>query len=333
MYDENQLVKIKWNNTNRKHFEDIGYKYTKRYDEFYVKAKELNNSSRANINVTCDYCGNNYTTQYNILYDGRLKYKKDCCSKCAVLKASETSRQKRADKYINMALEICVKEGYELITSKEDYVDVKMGIVFMCSKHGLQTMMLDNFIRGCRCYLCGRENVSLKKKKDIKEIKANAKDECGSIILNPEEYIGINERNLKVLCSCGKIYTTSYLNFTKYGVVKCHSCASVESSGEKEIRNILEKLNVNFVQEKRFNDCRDKKPLPFDFYLPDYNLIIEFDGQHHFSPIRGEENFYKTITHDDIKNKYCKDNNIDILRIPYYKGKEIEKIILDYLKL
>ena len=60
--------------------------------------------------------------------------------------------------------------------------------------------------------------------------------------------------------------------------------------------------------------------MPFDFYLPDYNACIEYDGQQHFEPIDffgGEEKFKKTIQRDEIKTNYCLVNNIRLLRIRY----------------
>ena len=76
--------------------------------------------------------------------------------------------------------------------------------------------------------------------------------------------------------------------------------------------------NYKFKYQKSFKNCRDKNPLPFDFYLFDYNLIIEFDGEQHYV----ENDLFSTSlleiqTHDDIKNKFCLENNINLLRIRY----------------
>jgi very-short-patch-repair endonuclease len=98
------------------------------------------------------------------------------------------------------------------------------------------------------------------------------------------------------------------------------------------IREFLEINKISFVQEKRFEDCKDKRILPFDFYLPSYNLCIEFDGQHHFQE-NHFKNYKSTKKHDEIKNQYCKDNDIDLLRIPYWEGNKIEDIIAKQLNL
>lgn len=105
-----------------------------------------------------------------------------------------------------------------------------------------------------------------------------------------------------------------------------------ESKGERQIRQWLENNNILYVYQKIFDDCKDKKVLPFDFYLPDFNILIEFDGEQHFRPIdfsghnkKSSLDKFKLIQyHDKIKTEYCYNNNIDLLRIPYFKEVEIE---------
>lgn len=108
----------------------------------------------------------------------------------------------------------------------------------------------------------------------------------------------------------------------------CPICKS--SKGELSIKRYLENSNIPFVQNKRFGDCRNKNPLPFDFYLPDYDICIEYDGEQHFTPIRkwgGQKNFENIQKRDQIKNKYCKDNNIKLIRISYKQIDDVENIL------
>ncbi|MFH0334633.1 PDDEXK family nuclease [Clostridium perfringens] len=110
-----------------------------------------------------------------------------------------------------------------------------------------------------------------------------------------------------------------------------HGCPICdESKGEKYVRIYLENNNIDFIQEYRFEDCRYKYTLPFDFYIPDNNLIIEFDGIQHYREnnyFRGNNIFKDTQKRDKIKNKYCKDNGINLLRIPYWELESIEDIL------
>lgn len=98
----------------------------------------------------------------------------------------------------------------------------------------------------------------------------------------------------------------------------------------KNIIHILNENNIKYENEKKFKKCKDKKLLSFDFYLEEFNCVIEFDGQQHF-----DRNFFYGQTyeinhkHDLMKNEYCKKNSINLIRIPYkLSEKEIKNLIL-----
>lgn len=99
------------------------------------------------------------------------------------------------------------------------------------------------------------------------------------------------------------------------------------SHGEKEICDYLNNMNVYFIPQHTFNDCRNKKLLPFDFYLPEYNLCIEYDGIQHFEPVEyfgGIDALERCQHNDAIKNNYCLLHNIRLLRIRYDKDIKTE---------
>lgn len=104
-----------------------------------------------------------------------------------------------------------------------------------------------------------------------------------------------------------------------------------KSKGELYIEEILQSLNIDYERQKRFKDCKNKKQLPFDFYISNHNICIEYDGEQHYKPIDfwgGETRFLERQLNDKIKNDYCSKNNITLLRIPYTKSKqEIFEII------
>lgn len=332
MYDESQIIKIRWNNTNREWYESKGYIFTKRNDFFDVYVKDLSITSKTRIQATCDYCGKNYETSFAVLKNGRKIIQKDCCPTCTGKKTSEVSWVKRAKKYIGSAEKICNEYGYTLLTTIDEYTDIKMNIDFICPKHGKQTMMLDNLIHGHKCRACSYEERADNLKHDIYYVKDCIEGVNDNKLLNPEDYKDVFTKNLNVQCSCGNVFTVSFKNYIDRGTNKCFSCSCKESSGEQRIRELLEMNKIEFIQEKRFTDCRDKRSLPFDFYLPNYNMCIEFDGQHHYEDV-GYGNHKITVEHDKIKNQYCKDNNINLLRIPYWEGNNIEDIITKQLNL
>ena len=76
-------------------------------------------------------------------------------------------------------------------------------------------------------------------------------------------------------------------------------------------------------------------PLRFDFYLPEYNTVIEYDGEQHFKPVErfGGEKAFKTVQlHDNTKTKYCEDNDIRLLRISYKDKNNIQEILNERFK-
>lgn len=86
------------------------------------------------------------------------------------------------------------------------------------------------------------------------------------------------------------------------------------------VAQILENNNIQYVPQYRFDDCKYKGQLSFDFYLPEYNICIEYQGKQHYVPIEyfgGQKNFETQIHRDNIKKEYCNKNNILLIDIPY----------------
>lgn len=106
-----------------------------------------------------------------------------------------------------------------------------------------------------------------------------------------------------------------------------------KSKLDLQVRKFLDKYNIAYEVEKTFNDCYDKKKLRFDFYI-EYNnksYCIEADGLQHIMVIEmwgGLKGFQDRIKRDKIKNNYCKENNIELIRIPQENYNYIESIII-----
>ena len=99
----------------------------------------------------------------------------------------------------------------------------------------------------------------------------------------------------------------------------CPYCRN--SKGELLVTKILIENNIEFEPQKTFDKCKNKRLLPFDFYIPSLNILIEYDGKQHFKEnIKNSiycRDFEGTHLRDSIKDKYCIDNNIKLIRIPY----------------
>lgn len=129
------------------------------------------------------------------------------------------------------------------------------------------------------------------------------------------------------VCDCGqqiKIRSTSLTSGNT------RSCGCLVSSGELKIGEILNNLHIKYVRQKSFQDCKIKNVLRFDFYLPEYDTCIEFQGKQHYMPIDyfgGEEQFNALVVRDETKKRYCNKNNIQLVEIKYDEIDNAEEII------
>ena len=133
----------------------------------------------------------------------------------------------------------------------------------------------------------------------------------------------------KCKCSCNRITFITSDNLRTGNTQSCGFCNN-NSHGNIKIEEILTKYNISFIREKRFETCKDKITLPFDFYVEN-KYCIEFDGKQHFSSNNTIFDYEDTKKHDKIKNEWCKENNVPLIRIPYthYKQLKIEDLLLE----
>lgn len=102
------------------------------------------------------------------------------------------------------------------------------------------------------------------------------------------------------------------------------------SNGEKKITEYLQQENIFFHKEKTFDDLIYVSNLRFDFYIPKQNIAIEFDGIQHYKPVGyfgGNDAFIETQKRDKLKDIYCKEKNIKLVRIPYFEINNINTIL------
>jgi len=111
----------------------------------------------------------------------------------------------------------------------------------------------------------------------------------------------------------------------------CKECNRLQSKGEMVIAKYLKDNKIKNSCNKTFDDLKDKSLLSYDFYLPDYNLLIEYNGIQHyeFTPFLHETefDFHRQKHHDWLKRKYAKDHEIQLLIIPYWEFKNINNIL------
>lgn len=144
------------------------------------------------------------------------------------------------------------------------------------------------------------------------------------------------------VCECGNEFITN-IDGIRNGQTRCTSCTHYYSRMEEKVRIWLENKHIEYVRQKKFDDCKDIRCLPFDYYLPKYNMCIEVDGSQHMEERRWstqqsneeiEQRLKKTQYHDKLKEEYCANNGIELLRIPesIIRRSEEYKVVL-YNKL
>ena len=170
----------------------------------------------------------------------------------------------------------------------------------------------EDFIESCKINIIGQKFGKLTV---IEEVKIENKE----------------KRMMLCHCDCGNNHICSVSDLTTGHTMSC-GCLN-KSKGEMYIEEILKENEIIYESQKRFDNCRNKRTLPFDFYLPNNNICIEFDGSQHYKPVEywgGKERFDNLKENEQIKNKYCEDNNINLIRIPYTMRKDdIYKTIIN----
>lgn len=182
---------------------------------------------------------------------------------------------------------------------------------------------------------CGCLSKELISKRSVKDITGQ---KFGKLLaLERDGTTNDKKAKWKCQCDCGSICIVSGKELR---AGKTISCGCVKSLGENHIKDILTLLNIKFVQQYKILDCKDKSQLPFDFYLPSYNICIEYQGQQHYQPVdfanKGKEwakkQFKLNQKHDKLKKDYCLSHNINFLEIPYWEYDNIKSIIINYIK-
>jgi len=302
----------------------------------YIKAWVFKNTSselisnyyknqKTPLTLRC-YCGQEYTTNYMILSMG-------CSYKCPIC----TNKQ-RSDRFSLTYKEVksWIESETELKLLSDNYINNSKKLKLLCSCGEEYKSTLNSLRSGksLKCNKCTNQTRSKNQAHDYEYVKSWIENNTNLKLL-ASEYKNYNSK-LNVRCSCGELYKTKLATLKKGQALNCPKCNHGLSYAELETDKILSKYGINFEREYRFEDCKYKSLLPFDFYLIDLKTCIELDGEHHFKVVQfggtkdqAEEEFKHRIIKDSIKNKFCQDNNIKLIRIPYWNFDKIEEILKD----
>lgn len=273
-------------------------------------------------------CGYEWKTNPEPLYKGHG------CPKCS-------GNIKKDTCVIKKEIFDIVGDEYELL---DEYVNTNTPVLFKHNACGNTFKMSPKafIIQGQRCpkerYIKSAKSNSMPYDEVKTKIKTLGKGNYDIV----GKYVKASEKVTFVHSICGKTFELEPTRFIKGGT-RCPHC--YRSKGEEVIKEYLELYGANFKEQYRIKECKNIRPLPFDFAIFDneeLKCLIEYDGSQHFGPKFGssEKEYLSTKNNDKIKNKFCKNNNIILIRIKYvrsenpntFKKKVIERLEHEFAK-
>jgi hypothetical protein len=198
------------------------------------------------------------------------------------------------------------KYDYSVVSYKNNSTKVKI----ICLKHGEFKQIPESHLNGFGCSKCSR----------VKKLTNDEFIKRAQSIHHNYDYSLVDYKNMhtKVIIICkkhGEFKQTPHNHLKFAGCPKCN-----KSKGEKIISWFLDKKNIKYKEQETFEGCKNKSPLPFDFYLQKENICIEFQGIQHFEAnehMGGETGLENRRKNDKIKKHFCKKNNIKLIEIKY----------------
>jgi hypothetical protein len=233
------------------------------------------------------------------------------CPICAKEYVANINRKSTND-FVDKAVVI---HGNRYKYTKSVYKHNNKNIIITCNKHGDFSQTPNNHLSGSGCPICAVDS----RRSDVATFIQNANE----VHNNYYNYVDIDykDNKKKIVINCPKHGNFSQ---TPNNHLRGHGCPKCKlSKGEIKIEKYLSDNNISYIQQYKFSNCKNKTQLLFDFYLTDKNICLEYDGEQHFEVFRfknkkdSELKLIKIQKNDNIKNKYCEDNDIKLIRIPY----------------
>lgn len=270
----------------------------------YIPIDRYDGAARS-IQFRCPVCGNIWSARPSNILSGRQ------CPRCAGMIMSEKFKKTQEQFMEELG---CINPEIEILGQ---YVNYNSKIEVRCKTHNITWETRPSaLLKGCGCSECMKEKIALK--------NGRTHDEFVKIVLcnYPNIEVLSQYKNAKTIMKCRcKIHNRNFekiadLLATKKG--QCPICTM--SEGAKKVAAFLDENGIEFIPEYKFDGDVEIQKKRFDFYIPKMNMCIEYDGAQHFIPMRdmgGQLYFDYMKKNDEIKDAYCRENGIRLLRIPY----------------
>ncbi len=266
----------------------------------YLKVSYKNTNSK--IIITCNIHGDFQQTPKN-------HQNGHGCTKCATSYKSSLLSKNISD-FVSKSIKI---HNNKYDYSKSVYVNNKTNLIVICPIHGDFKITPSHHYVGHGCQHCTKNH----RKTNDEFIRLCEYTHGDKYFYNLVKFKSL-KKNVVIICRIhGEFLQNAGHHVNGHG---CPVCSS--SHGERYIKEFLDINNIQYVREKTFEECNNIGKLRFDFYLPKYNICLEYDGIQHYKPIEyfgGVYDFEKRKYNDSIKDEFCKLNNIDLFRIKYLR--------------
>lgn len=278
-------------------------------------------SIKSNLKFICSECNEVFERNF----DNLKARKSNICNNCGKKKSNKD--RVFTYEYVKNTIE---SFGCGLISKEYKNIDEKIKIKCKCGDEFETTFYKFTKRNKKQCNKCGRKNTALK--------TAISKDEIVKMLdIDGYKFLGnkLEGKDQRIYIQCNKNHEPYWVNISKYKSTgrRCPGCQN--SKGEKKVKEILSKLGEIHKKEYTFSDLIGIGGglLRFDFAVFDsrenLKCLIEYDGEMHFEETGIKNDLKRQKIHDSLKNEYCKKNNINLIRIPYWDFERIEQIIIN----
>lgn len=298
-------------------------RFIKKHGDAYDYSLVIYNGMHRKVKIKCKKCNKIFETTAMCHMGGSkcrfcfykgLKQNQPLSHKSWVSKASKYHK----DKYIYLT---------EYIGGRHNIKIQCKTCGFISNKHARIHYPMGSGCRQCQYLNLPQNNPKL----TIRQFEDKCKEIHKDKYLYFGDYTGQNHK-IKVQCKkCNSIFFQfAYAHYNKkQGCGKC-----IVSKGETEIMSFLDSKNIKYIREHKIDGMKYKQPLRLDFYLPDYNIAIEYDGILHTKSTNyfgGDNHLLLTQQRDKIKNDFCKKHKISLIRISYKERHNIPTILNHFL--
>lgn len=291
-------------------------KYIEQYNCKLLSSEYVDNHK--NLLIECP-CGNQYFRAFSIFKGTPKRKGVHCCPSCNGITINTYESVKSNLK------------KYDIILHETEYTnqDTKIKVEYKCGHKCNRTYA--NIIKSkYECPQCKKNGYN----RDTNQLKKEIHDITNGEYELMSEFTKMIDKVTIKHNKCGYIYKTTPHTFLDNGC-RCPQCN--QSKHEIFIKTYLTNSNINFEEQYIFDDLVSDYdvPLRFDFCIFDNKVnieyLLEYDGEFHYLPIKGEIELKKQKRRDSLKDKYCINKDIKLIRIPYWESKNIENILNDIL--